>query len=68
MNKRPNGKSKPPTQAAHPETQHHPRAKTGAPGSESSKTRNRAKDVRSAHDQDGNSELRGRWTGLDAPE
>ncbi len=36
MNKRPKQQAKPPTQAAHPEAQH-PRAKTGTPGSESSK-------------------------------
>jgi hypothetical protein len=51
--------AKPPTQAAHPETKH-PRAKTGTPGSESSKAKGSAKDARSAHDKDGNSQQRAR--------
>jgi len=59
MNKRTNETSKPRTQAAHPETQKR-QAKTGTPGSEASKVQSSAKDVRSAHDKDGNSEQRGR--------
>jgi hypothetical protein len=52
-------KAKPKTRTAHPETQPQ-RAKTGAPGSESSKVRDGARDVRSAHDKDGNGEQRAR--------
>ncbi len=59
MNKHPREKAKPATQAAHPETQN-PRDKTGVPGSESSKAQGHAKDVRSAHDKDGNSQQSGR--------
>ena len=55
MNKQPIQKPKPPTQAAHPEMQRQA-GKTGTPGSESSKVRDRAKDARNAHDKDGNSE------------
>jgi len=59
MTKQNREKVKPQTQAAHPETQQ-PRLKTGTPGSESSKVPSRAKDVRNAHDKDGNSEQRSR--------
>lgn len=57
MNKRPQQKAKPKTHPVHPEMQRQ-RGPTGAPGSESSKARSSAKDVRSAHDKDGNSEQR----------
>jgi hypothetical protein len=59
MNKRPNEKAKPRPATTHPETQRRD-AKTGTPGSEASKAPSGAKDVRSAHDKDGNSEQRGR--------
>jgi len=38
------------------------------PGSESSKAPSDAKDGRTAHDKDGNSEQKARWSGLDSPE
>jgi len=59
MTKRTTEKAKPKTRTAHPETQPQ-RAKTGAPGSESSKVQQGARDVRSAHDKDGNGEQRAR--------
>ena len=59
MSKRQTEKAKPKTRTAHPETRQQ-RAKTGAPGSESSKVRHGARDVRSAGDKDGNSEQRER--------
>jgi len=59
MKKKPSEKSKAPTQGTHPETGPQ-RSKTGAPGSESSKAPSRAKDVRNAHDKDGNAEQSGR--------
>jgi len=58
MTKRANEKAKPAIHTAHPENQRP--APQGAPGSESSKTKSRAKDVRNAHDKDGNSEQRAR--------
>jgi len=58
MSKRAQVKPKSASQASHPETKNS--AKTGVPGSESSKVRNGGKDVRSAHDKDGNGEQRGR--------
>jgi len=67
MKKRPIEKAKNPTQAAHPETQRQ-RPRSGPPGSESSKAPSDAKDGRTAHDKDGNSEQKARWSGLDSPE
>jgi len=58
MNKRANEKAKSETHSTHPETRR--QAKPGAPGSESSKVKSSAKDVRNAHDKDGNSEQRAR--------
>jgi hypothetical protein len=55
MTKRTTEKSKTATAGAHPEMQRS-RAKTGAPGSASSKARQTKKDVRSNQDKDGNSE------------
>jgi hypothetical protein len=59
MTKRPNEKTKPRSPTTHPETERR-EPKTGTPGSEASKARSGAKDVRSAHDKDGNSEQRER--------
>jgi len=59
MNKTSHSKAKRPTQATHPETQRQP-AKTGTPGSESSKAQSGAKDTRNAHDKDGNGAQRAR--------
>jgi hypothetical protein len=59
MNKRTNEPPKPRTQASRAEPQKRA-GKAGAPGSEASKARSVAKDVRSPHDKDGNSEQRGR--------
>jgi hypothetical protein len=59
MNQRTKPNPKAATHAAHPEVQH-PRPKTGAPGSEQSKAKGSAQDVRSAHDKDGNSQQRAR--------
>jgi len=58
MTKRPSGNLKPATQTGKPETQHK-QAKQAVPGSENSKAQSSAKDVRSGHDKDGNSEQRG---------
>jgi hypothetical protein len=51
------GKTKPASHAAPPEAR---RRKPAVPGEESSKVASTAKDVRSAHDKDGNDEQRGR--------
>jgi hypothetical protein len=59
MNKRTNEKGKPATQAAHPETQQRD-TRPRVPGSEASKAKSTTKDVRSAHDKDGNSQQRAR--------
>ncbi len=56
MTKQTSGKSK---SATHPEAQR-ARTKSGAPGTESSKASSTAKDVRSGHDKDGNTEQRSR--------
>jgi len=50
---------KPAIQGGKPETKPQG-AKPSVPGSESSKAQGGAKDVRSAHDKDGNSQQRGR--------
>ena len=50
--------SKTANQATHPETRR--TAKRGTPGTESSKVSSTAKDVRSGHDKDGNSQQRAR--------
>jgi len=59
MNQRTKPNAKPRTHAAHPEMQHS-RPKTGTPGTEQSKSKGDAKDVRNAHDKDGNSQQRAR--------
>jgi len=59
MNKQPKSSSKPAAHGSHPEMRH-PKPKTGTPGTESSKAKGGAKDVRTAHDKDGNSAQRAR--------
>jgi len=59
MNQRTKPNAKPASHAAHPETQHS-RPKTGTPGTEQSKAKSDAKDVRNVHDKDGNSQQRAR--------
>jgi len=61
MNKRSNGKAQPShaSHASHPETKVR-RAATGTPGTESSKVQSTGKDLRNAHDKDGNSAQRAR--------
>jgi hypothetical protein len=51
--------AKPEAQGSHPETRQ-ARPKSGTPGTESSKAKGVAKDARSTHDKDGNSQQRAR--------